>query len=59
MLGGPVNIDANEVTFRYLNNTIGPARSVFGSAKLLYLLGIYMVIFLDLVDFCYDKKGEN
>ena len=54
-----VNIDANEVAFRYLNIAIGPAGSVFGLGKSLSLLGIDVVLVGDSVDFRYDKKGQQ
>ena len=51
-----VDIDANEVAFRYLNTTIGPAGNIFGIAKTLSRLGIDVMLVGDPVNFRYDTK---
>ena len=39
-----IDIDANEVFFRYLNTVIGPAETVFGIAKAFSYLKIDVVL---------------
>ena len=51
-----VDIDANEVAFRYLNTAIGPAGTVFEIAKALSCLGIDVVLVGDPDNFRYDTK---
>ena len=51
-----VDIDANEVAFRYLDTAIGPAGTVFGIAKTLSRLGIDVMLVGDPVNFRYDTK---
>ena len=51
-----VDIDANEIAFRYINSAMGPAGSLLGIAKSLSLLGIDVNIVGDPVDFRYDTK---
>ena len=51
-----VDIDVNEITFKYLNTAIYLAGSIFGIAKLFSSLGIDVMLVGDPVTFRYDTK---
>ena len=51
-----VDIDVNEIVFKYLNTVIDPAGSIFGIAKSFSSLGIDVMLIGDPVNFRYDTK---